>query len=653
MQELLYTLRLWPHHHMNTQLRDELLSMLDRNQGIVDTIWFCTPTHHVDIAEHHKSAQIMLEAAQLFREQNICVGIQVAYTLGHGDGLFAGKPDDLPWDTMHGQDGTVSKSCACPRDTSFHNYLTEMTSSYAVVKPDHMWIDDDLRLVQHSPITEACFCPRCIKQFSTEQQFAYTKASLLNALHQDQTVRAAWITFSSISLAMVAEACTHGMYKHFPDCLMGLQQCSHENDLLAGADYYHMYEAFSGPAKKAVVSRPGGGFYDDHSPRGMINKAIRISRQVARLPEYCSTACAEIENFPHHILGKTPRGTALESCLYLAHGIDSLSYAMICSSLESIDDYERHIEMLGDWKSFLRTMQHLMQGTTPAGVDPYFSRQHAIQKVSDGPEDFSWRRVYLQDVYGLAELGVPMAPDGTKSCCYILGPDAARGISQKELFELIQGGLVISAEAFEILHEKGYTNELGLHVQVHKGHTKEFFTNHELNGQYAHSFWQSYFGRSIPYEIHSDTGDALTCYEDTQTVSTLIHEPQIGGRIAIIGNGAWDLWANSAKQMQLHQMIDWCSKGAMPCVLKSAVQVHMVPRVNKEGKILTLFVMNITIDQSPIINILIRNAAGPRAELHRPETPTISVIGGNLNQQEDTIQVPPLAPWSVAFISFT
>ncbi|NRA38028.1 MAG: hypothetical protein HRU15_07805, partial [Planctomycetes bacterium] len=208
-QHPLLTLRLWPQHHMDTKLRDQLVERCDTS--FVDCVWLCTPIEHVSYQEHQDAATAMCEAADLFRAKNISVGIQLAQSLGHGDGLFD-NTHDVPWKFMHDYDGRASKSGPCPRDPQFHQYLEKVLSIYGQVKPDHVWIDDDLRLAQHHPIEHSCFCPRCIDAFAG----ADSREDLLSALHDDFDIRQQWIQFGAESLAMIAAACTRGMHSEHP-----------------------------------------------------------------------------------------------------------------------------------------------------------------------------------------------------------------------------------------------------------------------------------------------------------------------------------------------------------------------------------------------------------------------------------------------------
>ncbi|NRA39103.1 MAG: hypothetical protein HRU15_13245, partial [Planctomycetes bacterium] len=427
---------------------------------------------------------------------------------------------------------------------------------------------------------------------------------------------------------------------------------SHENDMLGGGDYSEMYKAFSGAQNQAVVSRPGGGSYDDHAPRNMLNKAIRISRQVARLPDNCQTACAEIENFPHHILGKTPRGTAIESTIYLAHGVDSLSYAMICSSLESIDSYQQHFQCLGKWKPFWNFFRGILQDTVPAGVDPYLSSQHAQQcpGIIDNPID--WRRVHMHDVYGISELGISLSPDSSQSRCAVLNAAAAAGISQEEFTTLCQGGLIMCAEAMLVLIEKGFATDLGISIQQHQGNGKELFTDHQFNHGLDTQFWQPFFGHSTAYEVHCADGEALATYADNAAPSSLIVETDTM-RLAILGNGPWELWANGARQLQLHRAIDWCANASMPVVLQNAAQVHFIARCNAAGQTVAVFMVNITIDYSPEISLLVRNAHGSHVHMINPEATQSTCLSNNFNQDSDTLTLPSLAPWSVVCLYFS
>ena len=77
--------RLWPAHHNDTTLTDQLLDAF-RKYDFCDEVWFCSdgPATHA-LSWHEPSARAMAVAADKMRAAGIIPSLQVV-ALGHGDG---------------------------------------------------------------------------------------------------------------------------------------------------------------------------------------------------------------------------------------------------------------------------------------------------------------------------------------------------------------------------------------------------------------------------------------------------------------------------------------------------------------------------------------------------------------------------------------
>ena len=62
-----------------------------------------------------------------------------------------------------GNDGTEEKGCVCPGDRHYYDYFEKMVRLYCqAVRPEGLWLDDDLRLNSRPHAAFGCFCPNCL-----------------------------------------------------------------------------------------------------------------------------------------------------------------------------------------------------------------------------------------------------------------------------------------------------------------------------------------------------------------------------------------------------------------------------------------------------------------------------------------------------------
>ena len=293
--------RLWPAHHNDTTLTDQLLDAF-RKYDFCDEVWFCSdgPATHA-FSWHEPSARAMGVAADKMRAAGIIPSLQVV-ALGHGDGavVFAPVKDStIHWGTMVGPNGEVTGSVNCPRQTAYLACMQEAFKPYVkAVRPRSIYLDDDLRMTNHVPAPFGCFCDTCLTIFNAQHGYVFDRASLVGALLANQDggqVRKDWIAFGQESLAGVVRAISRGVHEVSPETRIGLQHTSFHRELLEGWDWNPMFRAMKEETGLDPVSRPGHGFYNDHAPRGMIEKGMELTRQIRRLEPGITEIAPEIE----------------------------------------------------------------------------------------------------------------------------------------------------------------------------------------------------------------------------------------------------------------------------------------------------------------------------------------------------------------------
>ena len=177
-------LRLWPEHHNDEQLRDDLVAALKKYSGTFNEVWFCQEFETLSMETHRKSAAKMAIANQKLRDIGVTTSIQ-GICIGHGDDFESGADELRPtkWTTIVDAFGRRTQMSHCPRQTEFLKYMSDMYATYAeVCQPRVSWIDDDLRITHHSPARMLCFCDTCIGEFNKQYGGEWTRESLVAAM---------------------------------------------------------------------------------------------------------------------------------------------------------------------------------------------------------------------------------------------------------------------------------------------------------------------------------------------------------------------------------------------------------------------------------------------------------------------------------------
>ncbi len=647
---------------------DNLVAFVDiftRHRGSCDEVWFSTSYGYPTLDRHREIADRIVEAAAYVRGRGIGASLQISNTLGHGSYARVQDFSGFDWDDMVGPDGAHARYCCCPRDPRFLDYVSTLTSYYARIKPDYVWIDDDLRMHHHHPVEYGCFCDRCVSEFNRFCRRDYAREELVDAINDPDSsaVRELFVRYNQETLLLVASAVADAVMRVSPESTVGVQQASFAWSSYSGGNFHRLFEGIRKITGKPSAVRPGGGYYNDHAPRLVLDKALNLNLQTLRMPGNMSISQAEVENIPHNVSGKSVRGTLLESAIYLAYGCTSLSYSAFMIPNEPPAFHEPLMAALAAWRPFLLRYAALNRGTTNGGVGIVLSETHYKMEMRDKPP-FAWasfRGTPGADVFGPVTYGLPLTWQNPQTPALLLHPAAVDGLSDEEIEDVFRCGVITDAHTVAKLNERGLKRILGLEVEeFDEVKSIDIAADHPLNADYVGQSWYHFYttmGPRLPLKIvvENDRAEIIGNYvlrtdETVVTgVSGVLVETSLGGRAAVFGYNLWTNLVNSAKRHQILRAADWVSRDAMPAFLHTPSQVAVIPRVNSRGKLVSVMLVNVSIDSTPELSLTLRNGAGNSVAWLTPEREAEPLESAGA-PEETIVRIAPMAPWSLGIV---
>jgi len=195
----LVAFRILPAHWLTDDRFQELLEFFARRPGAVDELAFFTSQTHLPLPleEIAHRAERLQKVLPRVREQGMRAGINVLATMGHHEENLPNSLDE-PWQRVMGPQGNICRGSFCPAHPELINYARKVHTLMAAAGPDFIWIDDDVRLFGHKPVTLTCFCDLCVQQFSRQVGARFTRETLVAAfdagpLEEQLHLRREWL----------------------------------------------------------------------------------------------------------------------------------------------------------------------------------------------------------------------------------------------------------------------------------------------------------------------------------------------------------------------------------------------------------------------------------------------------------------------------
>lgn len=648
----------------------ELIKNIRENAGSCDEVWLATLYGFPKLMEHREHAQRLMTIRDCFLNNGIDVSLQYSNTLGHGQ--FHSATNDYSGlvyvgdntERMVDANGTIADYCFCFYGENFRNYIEEVARIYAVLNPKCLWVDDDLRALNHFPVEHSCFCDNCIKRFNDKYNTSFTREELHREINYGDVIwRERYIEQNRQGFYELAAIITRATMEISPNTQMGYQYGRFFNYL--GNDYEYVFKGMYDESKKTVKSRPGGGFYNDKNPSDMLIKAMEISSANSVLPEYVSHSCPEIESTPDVFFGKSLEGNCKEATLYLAYGCNGLTFAALNAGYETDKYNERLLKWLSIYRPYWDKLIEYGEGTHFGAMSVYLPEKSYMKPLKEDEEAFSWKKIIGVNKTGMIKIGMPLSCEQKGAKVFLLYPETVDYMTDDDIAELIKKPVVTDTRALKRLIERGFGKCFGADVrEVKADSAREYFTNHSINKGYEGLSWKaslfvdfSWKGADLIADNDGKT-EFIGEYRDifgghtygyvNAIVNTYDTDATVQSKWAVFGYSLWEDIVSSAKRNQIQRAADYICGYTLPAYLSSPEQVAVVPRVNDKEETKCVTLMNISIGSTDELELIIRNPAS--------ENFTLTGIGKNEKlsykkiKNDYVVKLPYLNPWEIVTV---
>ena len=647
---------------MPEQRYRDLLALFEKHKGVTDEITFFTSFTHpnLPIEEIKRRCDILVQRIAQAKALGYRSGINVLSTMGHHE---ENLPNSLSGNYTPVTDigGGVCRGSFCPNDPNLQQYVRQIYQYVAAANPDYIWIDDDVRLMGHMPLGLTCFCDHCLAIFEKESGTNYTRASLRAALtagspKESTALRKAWLVHNRATITRLLTLIEQTVHAAKPGMPLGFMT---GDRFFEGYDFDRWAEALAGANQSPVYWRPGGGFYEDSTPSGMVGKSHDIGRQVSLLPPSVRSVQSEIENFPYQRLKKAAHITAVEAASHIGAGCSGAAFNVLSGNDEPLDEFEPLVARLRQTRAFYDLMARHLGRAQPIGIYTAWNKDQAA--AGDFINHPGWAMSHLGQGSQILETGLPAAYRAQAAAVTLLFVQSVAAMSPEEIRKVLAGGVYTDVETLNLLNQLGFQELTGMAAeQPRPVDCIEEFTAHPLNEPFVkrqrdcrQSFYRvsGYVGYVLQkHDPKVETLARLVDYsgKELSSCSMAVYENKLGGRICVSGYYPWDHLHSLSKSAQMKAVMRWLSRDRLPAYVASYHKVNLWAREPNRGRT-AIALLNASFDTADGLDLAVATSA-EEARVFDMQAKERVIRASNTTGPYRRFVLPAVEPWTMRLV---
>lgn len=453
-------------------------------KGKIDNVTFMLNVEELN-ASHltGPETQVWLDAIKPVQAELAKIGVTTSLnpwtTIMHSDRGMTVNPE-IGFDTMVDINGKKATMLACPADPKWRSYLADRYAQYATLHPKELWLEDDFRHYNHTPLKLACFCDRHMKIYEEKLGYEISRADFVKEFVKagDPTpARRVYLETARQEMIDTAAQIEKAVHEVSPETNVALMSSFPDWHALEGRDWAKLFDTLAGPGHPRV-NRPHLPAYNEIAPLKYSRAFEEYTRITAGYLGDDAVLIPELENYMYSGFVKSVKFTQFQietAALVGARGILLNLFPMMGNG---VNDTYGYAEMLAESKPFLNKITEnrlLMSKTrgiqilvdqdssftmhTSAGVDP----EELL------PQEKNWAS--LLGTFGFSTTITPVTPKSAfKDQNLAISGQLLRNLANEQIKSLIKDNhVMLDGESIQVLIDRGLDNEL-LHITNSEWH---------------------------------------------------------------------------------------------------------------------------------------------------------------------------------------
>jgi len=515
--------------------------------------------------------------------------------------------------------GEIAKSNRCENDPVWREkWIKPVYKALAETGPDFIWMDDDLRLLNHGVKGTGCFCPVCMARIRERLGYTGEDVKGLGAFFADpqkgETRRLAMLQLNRETHVSLFTFIRDVVRSIDPKIVLGVMDAG--GPRYDGNGYVDYINALA-PHGEEVFFRPGAGFYTDQfGVDGILSKANSLAFEAVRIPDTVRCVESEIETFNYQVIGKSTHTLKMEALVYLAAGVRGTAWnVMPYAANDAIAPFARRLKALEAIRSEADAIVAAAGSARPCGVWDGTSENSFAGNRAAGREGAWLDYRVLSGFLGsdLQKIGIPVAYRESEADICAPTSDTVWSWTSEELKRRLAGALFLDVGALKALIDRGHGSDTGFSIgKSFRLDARERYVEHPINQEsygFERDVRQSFWGGPA-YELKPHPGAQITGQlvdmrgKEFAPCCSGVFENKFGGRIYASGYFPYSRIGFTPTIRHYHRVFDWLAREGMSGRVDS---IHRTAMFVRGSRLVSVF--NMTYDTAEDVEILLRGAA--------------------------------------------
>lgn len=349
----------------------------------------------------------------------------------------------------------------CPLDERFIADIGKKAAFMAQqAKPELILLEDDFSLQNYGKkYYFGCFCPLHLKAFAEKAGRFYSREELLKIFKEDKietlALRRLWAQSAKESLVKFCAGIRRAVDEVSPETRIGwCETGGTDADGFASID---IPQTLAGKNTRPLIRVRGAWYSCADSPQTLLQFLARAMYTVERMPEHFEVI-QEAETYPHTSYYISADMLRMSSDVFLAMGMDNFLFYGAQYNEDPMED-PSYLEMYRKNVKRFEALSHIGDNGILDGVKIIYDPMAHSAKMMSREGKTTYGNLFAM----FARWGIPFSTRHGKTA--VLAGPIAGVLPDEEIKELLKHGLLLDAEAAEILDKRGYSKLIGVSVK--------------------------------------------------------------------------------------------------------------------------------------------------------------------------------------------